>query len=84
MAKFQIKAMLLVPSADGYTQETDPKAYGDFKILETAYEHNNLDVMEFVLNNYRYEDGAVEEHKNDAKTIIEYSGDGFCLLERIG
>ena len=83
MAKFQVKAMLLAPSDEGYTCVTDPKAYGDFKILETAYKYNNLDVMELVLNNYRYDNGAVEEHKSDAKTIIEYSGDGFCLLERV-
>ena len=84
MAKYQVKAMLLAPSAEGYTQETDPKAYGDFKILETAFEYDNCDVMKFVLDNYRYENGTIEEHNNtDTQFIIENNDDGFILLEKL-
>lgn len=83
MAKYQVKAMLLAPSEEGYTKETDSKAYGDYKILEVAYEHNNFDVMEFILNSYRYPDGAIEEHNTDVDVLIDGMGDGFCLMEKI-
>lgn len=83
MAKFQVKAMLLAPSEEGYTQETDPKAYGDYQIIETAYEYENMAVIMFVLDNYRYEGGAIEEHETDGRYIIECSEDGYTLLERI-
>lgn len=83
MAKYQVKAMLNAPSEEGYNQTNDPKAYGDYQILTTAFEHNNFDVMQFVLNNYRYEGGAIEEHKADVNILIEGNGDCFVLLERI-
>lgn len=83
MAKYQVKAMLNAPSEEGYNQTNDPKAYGDYQILTTAFEHNNMDVIEFVLNNYRYEGGAIEEHKSDMNIIIENNYDGFILLEKI-
>mgnify|MGYP005606520233 CR=1 FL=1 len=83
MAKYQVKAMLNAPSEEGYNQTNDPKAYGDYQILTTAFEHNNMDVMEFVLNNYRYEGGAIEEHNADVNVLIEGNGDCFILLERI-
>ena len=83
MAKYQVKAMLNAPSEEGYNQTNDPKAYGDYQILTTAFEHNNMDVMQFVLNNYRYEGGAIEEHNVDVNVLIEGNGDCFVLLERI-
>lgn len=83
MAKYQVKAMLNAPSEEGYNQTNDPKAYGDYQILTTAFEHNDMDVMQFVLNNYRYEGGAIEEHKADVNVLIEGNGDCFILLERI-
>jgi hypothetical protein len=42
-----------------------------------------MDVMQFVLNNYRYDCGAIEEHNADVNAIIEDNGDCFILLERI-
>lgn len=83
MAKYQVKAMLNAPSEEGYNQTNDPKAYGDYQILTTAFEHNDMDVMQFVLNNYRYEGGAIEEHNADVNVLIEGNGDCFILLERI-
>lgn len=83
MAKYQVKAMLNAPSEEGYYQTNDPKAYGDYQILTTAFEHNNMDVMQFVLNNYRYEGGPIEEHKADVNVLIENNDDAFILLERI-
>mgnify|MGYP003499796528 CR=1 FL=1 len=83
MAKYQVKAMLNAPSEEGYNQTNDPKAYGDYQILTAAFEHNNMDVMQFVLNNYRYEGGAIEEHNADVNILIEGNGDCFVLLERI-
>lgn len=83
MAKYQVKAMLNAPSEEGYNQANDPKAYGDYQILTSAFEHNNMDVMEFVLNNYRYEGGAIEEHNADVNVLIEGNGDCFILLEKI-
>lgn len=83
MAKYQVKAMLNAPSEEGYNQTNDPKAYGDYQILTTAFEHNNMDVVQFVLNNYRYEGGAIEEHNADVNVLIEGNGDCFILLEKI-
>lgn len=83
MAKYQVKAMLNAPSEEGYNQTNDPKAYGDYQILTTAFEHNNMDVVQFVLNNYRYEGGAIEEHNADVNILIENNDDCFILLERI-
>lgn len=83
MAKYQVKAMLNAPSEEGYNQTNDPKAYGDYQILTTAFEHNNIDVMQFVLNNYRYEGGPIEEHNADVNVLIEGNDDCFILLERI-
>lgn len=83
MAKYQVKAMLNAPSEEGYNQTNDPKAYGDYQILTTAFEHNNMVVMQFVLDNYRYEGEAIEEHNSDANVLIEGNGNCFILLERI-
>ena len=83
MAKYQVKALLNAPSEDSYNQINDPKAYGDYQILTTAFEHNNMDVMQSVLNNYRYEGGPIEEHNSDVNILIENNGDCFILLERI-
>lgn len=83
MAKYQVKAMLNAPSEEGYNQTNDPKAYGDYQILTIASERNNMELMEFILNNYRYEGGAIEEHNSDANVIIENNDDCFILLERI-
>lgn len=84
MAKYQVKAMLLAPSEDGYTQQTDPKAFRDFKILEMAYKNEDFDTMQFVLNDYRYDNGSIEEHKNvESNVLIEGDNDAFYLLEKI-
>lgn len=84
MAKYQITAMLNAPSAEGYDEISDPKAYGDYKVLETAFEYAKSDIMRFILENYRYDGGPIEEHKRiDADFFIEGNDDCFCLLERI-
>ena len=84
MAKYQVKAMLLAPSEDGYTQQTDPKAFRDFKILEMAYKNEDFDTMQFVLNDYRYDNGSIEEHKNvESNVLIEGDNDVFYLLEKV-
>lgn len=83
MAKYQVKAMLNAPSEEGYNQTNDANAYADYLIMKTAFEHNNIDVMQFVLNSYRYEGGTIEEHNSDANVIIEGNDDCFVLLERI-
>lgn len=83
MAKYQIKAMLNAPSEEGYNQTNDPKAYGDYQILLTAFDNGNMDVMKLVLNNYRYDDGAIEEYPADAYILVEFNDDGFILLEKI-
>ena len=84
MAKYQVKAMLLAPSAEGYTQQTDPKAFRDFKILEMAYKNDDFDTMQFVLKDYRYDNGSIEEHKDfDDDVLIEGDVDAFYLLEKI-
>jgi hypothetical protein len=75
--------MLNAPSEEGYNQTNDANAYGDYQILTTAFEHNNRDVMQFVLNKYRYEGGAIEEHNADVNVLIENNDDCFILLERI-
>ena len=84
MAKYQVKAVLNAPSEEGYTQTTDPQAYADYQILLLAVEHNKNEILEYVLNNYRYEGGPIEEHNSDKDIIIEYNNDGFILLEKIG
>lgn len=83
MAKYQVKAMLNAPSEEGYNQTNDPKAYGDYQILLTAFNNDNMDVLKFVLDNYRYDDGAIEEHHTDADILVEFNDDGFILLEKI-
>lgn len=84
MAKYQVKAMLLAPSEDGYTQQTDPKAFRDFKILEMAFKNEDFDTMQFVLNDYRYDNGSIEEHKDvENNVLIEGNDDAFYLLEKI-
>lgn len=84
MAKYQITAMLNAPSAEGYDEISDPKAFADYKILEVAFENAYAELMYLILDNYRYTDGPIEEHKDsNAEYIIEGSADCFCLLERI-
>ena len=84
MAKYQITAMLNAPSAEGYDEVSNPKAYGDYKVLETAFEYAKSDIMRFILENYRYDGGPIEEHKYiDAEYFIEGNADCFYLLERI-
>ena len=84
MAKYQITAMLNAPSAEGYDEVSNPKAYGDYKVLETAFEYAKSDIMRFILENYRYDDGPIEEYKYiDAEYFIEGNADCFYLLERI-
>lgn len=83
MAKYQVKAMLNAPSEEGYNQTNDANAYADYLIMKTAFERNNMDVVQFLLNNYRYEGGAIEEHNSDANVIIEGNDDCFILLEKI-
>lgn len=83
MADYQVKAMLNAPSEEGYNQTNDPKTYGDYQILLTAFDNDNMDVLKFVLDNYRYDDGPIEEHPTDADVIVEYNDDGFILLEKI-
>ena len=42
-----------------------------------------MDVLKFVLDNYRYNGGAIEEHPTDADVLVEFNDDGFILLEKI-
>lgn len=84
MAKYQTTAMLNAPSVDGYDEVSDPKAFADYMVLETAFEYANIDVMRFILENYRYTDGSIEEYRHtNVEYIIEGYADCFCLLERI-
>ena len=82
MAKYQIKAVLLAPSGN-YDETTDPKAVADFKALDKAYESNDIESMESILSNYELENGAVEEHDNDADLIVDCDKDGYYLLRKI-
>ena len=82
MAKYQIKAVLLAPSGN-YDETTDPKAVADFKALDKAYVSNDVESMESILSNYELENGAVEEHDNDADLIVDCDKDGYYLLRKI-
>ena len=82
MAKYQIKAALLAPSGN-YDEITDPKAVADFKALDKAYESNDIESMESILSNYELENGAIEEHDNDADFIVGFDKDGYYLLRKI-
>ena len=82
MAKYQIKAALLAPSGN-YDETTDPKAVADFKALDKAYVSNDVESMESILSNYELENGAIEEHDNDADLIVDCDADGYYLLEKI-
>ena len=82
MAKYQIKAALLAPSGN-YDETTDPKAVADFKALDKAYESDDVESMESILSNYELENGAIEEHDNDADLIVDCDADGYYLLEKI-
>ena len=76
MAKYQIKAALLAPSGN-YDETTDPKAVADFKALDKAYESDDVESMESILSNYELENGAVEEHDDDADLIVDCDKDGY-------
>ena len=39
--------------------------------------------MESILSNYELENGAIEEHDNDADLIVDCDADGYYLLEKI-
>ena len=82
MAKYQIKAALLAPSGN-YGETTDPKAVADFKALDKAYESDDVESMESILSNYELENGAVDEHDNDADLIMDCDKDGYYLLRKI-
>ena len=82
MAKYQIKAALLAPSGN-YDETTDPKAVADFKALDKAYESDDVESMESILSNYELENGAIEEHDNDADLIVDCDKDGYYLLRKI-
>ena len=82
MAKYQIKAALLAPSGN-YDETTDPKAVADFKALDKAYESNDFESVESILSNYGLENGAIEEHDNNADLIVDCDADGYYLLKKI-
>ena len=82
MAKYRMIAALLTPNGD-YTKTAYPKAYADFMALDKAYESNDFESMESNLSNYELENGAIEEHDNDADLIVDCDADGYYLLEKI-
>ena len=82
MAKYQIKAALLSPNGD-YTKTAYPKAHADYMVLDKAYESNDFESMESILSNYELENGAIEEHDNDADLIVDCDADGYYLLRKI-
>lgn len=82
MAKYRMIAALLTPNGD-YTKTAYPKAYADFMALDKAYESNDFESMESILSNYELENGAIEEHDNDADLIVDCDADGYYLLRKI-
>ena len=82
MAKYRMVAALFSPNGD-YTKTAYPKAYADFMALDKAYESNDFESMESILSNYELENGAIEEHDNDADLIVDCDADGYYLLEKI-
>ena len=78
MAKYKMIAALLTPNGD-YTKT----AYADFMALDKAYESNDIESMESILSNYELENGAIEEHDNDADLIVDCDKDGYYLLRKI-
>ena len=82
MAKCKMIAALLSPNGD-YTKTAYPKAYADFMALDKAYESNDIESMESILSNYELENGAIEEHDNNADLIVDCDADGFYLMEKI-
>lgn len=82
MAKYRMIAALLTPNGD-YTKTTYPKAYADFMALDKAYESNDFEFMESILSNYEIENGAIEEHDNDADLIVDCDADGYYLFVKI-
>ena len=82
MAKYRMIAALLTPNGD-YTKAAYPKAYADFMALDKAYESNDFESMESILSNYELENGAIEEHDNDADLIVDCDADGYYLLRKI-
>ena len=51
--------------------------------LDKAYESNDFESMESILSNYELENGAIEEHDNDADLIVDCDADGYYLLRKI-
>ena len=82
MAKYRMVAALLTPNGD-YTKTAYPKAYADYMALDKAYESNDFESMESILSNYELENGAIEEHDNDADLIVDCDADGYYLLRKI-
>ena len=82
MAKYRMIAALLTPNGD-YTKTAYPKAYADFMALDKAYESNDFESMESILSNYGLENGAIEEHDNNADLIVDCDADGYYLLRKI-
>ena len=81
MAKYQIKAVLLTPQGN----YDEPKAIADYNALDKAWEEGDDEVLFNILDKYKVEDGAVEEHDDefDSDIIIDCDRDGFYLLEKI-
>ena len=82
MAKYRMVAALFAPDGN-YDETTDPKAVADFKALDKAYESDDVESMESILYNYELENGAIEEHDNDADLIVDCDKDGYYLLRKI-
>ena len=82
MAKYRMVAALFAPDGN-YDETTDPKAVADFKVLDKAYESNDIESMESILSNYELENGAIEEHDTNADLIVDCDADGYYLLEKI-
>lgn len=82
MAKYRMIAALLSPNGD-YTKTAYLKAYADFMALDKAYESNDIESMESILSNYGLENGAIEEHDNNADLIVNCDADGYYLLKKI-
>ena len=81
MAKYQIKAVLLTPQGN----YDDPNAIADYNALDKAWDEGNDEVLFNILDKYKIENGAVEEHDDefDSDIIIDCDRDGFYLMEKI-
>lgn len=79
MAKYQFKAVLLTPQGN----YDEPNAIADYNALDKAWDEGNDEVLINILNKYKVENGAIEEHDANADLIVDCDADGFYLLKKV-